>query len=39
MMIAAALMCASLTVVDGDTMRCDGQLMRLLGEEYRCDGT
>lgn len=32
MMIAAGLMCASLTVVDGDTVRCDGQLMRLLGE-------
>jgi len=31
-MIAAGLMCASLTVVDGDTVRCDGQLMRLLGE-------
>jgi endonuclease YncB( thermonuclease family) len=30
-MIAAMLMCASLTAVDGDTVRCDGQLMRLLG--------
>jgi len=31
-MIAAALLtCASLTAVDGDTVRCDGQLMRLLG--------
>ncbi|TAX63366.1 thermonuclease family protein [Rhizobium ruizarguesonis] len=25
------LMCASLTAVDGDTVRCDGQVMRLLG--------
>lgn len=25
-------MCASLTVVDGDTVKCDGQNMRLLGE-------
>ncbi|MBW9053478.1 thermonuclease family protein [Rhizobium mesosinicum] len=30
-MITAMLMCASLTAVDGDTVRCDGQLMRLLG--------
>lgn len=30
-MIAAVLMCASLTAIDGDTVRCDGQLMRLLG--------
>ncbi|MDR9764408.1 thermonuclease family protein [Rhizobium redzepovicii] len=30
-MIAAVVMCASLTAVDGDTVRCDGQLMRLLG--------
>jgi len=25
------MMCLSLTAVDGDTVRCDGQLMRLLG--------
>lgn len=30
-MITAMLMCASLTAVDGDTVRCDGKLMRLLG--------
>ncbi|TBA43660.1 thermonuclease family protein [Rhizobium ruizarguesonis] len=30
-MIATILMCATLTAVDGDTVRCDGQLMRLLG--------
>ncbi|MGO8403977.1 thermonuclease family protein, partial [Rhizobium ruizarguesonis] len=30
-MIAAILMCASLTAVDCDTVRCDGQPMRLLG--------
>jgi endonuclease YncB( thermonuclease family) len=30
-MIAGMLMCATLTAVDGDTVRCDGQLMRLLG--------
>ncbi|PDT14315.1 nuclease [Rhizobium sp. J15] len=30
-MIAAVVMCTSLTAVDGDTVRCDGQLMRLLG--------
>ncbi|WP_311044997.1 thermonuclease family protein [Rhizobium sp. NZLR1b] len=30
-MAAAMLMCSSLTAVDGDTVRCDGQLMRLLG--------
>ncbi|MGR9169630.1 thermonuclease family protein [Rhizobium sp. KDH_Rht_773_N] len=29
-MINAMLMCVSLTAVDGDTVRCDGQLMRLL---------
>ncbi len=32
-MIAGMLMCATLTAVDGDTVRCDGQLMRLLGGE------
>ncbi|MGO8463199.1 thermonuclease family protein [Rhizobium leguminosarum] len=26
------IICASLTVVDGDTVKCDGQNMRLLGE-------
>jgi hypothetical protein len=31
-MIAAVIVCASLTAVDGDTVRCDGQLMRLLGQ-------
>ena len=30
-MIGAVVMCASLTAVDGDTVKCDGQLMRLLG--------
>ncbi len=30
-MIATLLVCASLTVSDGDTLRCDGQLLRLLG--------
>lgn len=28
---AAMIMCVALTAVDGDTVRCDGQLMRLLG--------
>ncbi len=31
-MIATLLVCASLTVVDGDTVKCDGQNLRLLGE-------
>jgi endonuclease YncB( thermonuclease family) len=31
MIAAAMLMCSSLFAVDGDTVRCDGQLMRLLG--------
>jgi endonuclease YncB( thermonuclease family) len=31
-MIAGLIICASLTVVDGDTVNCDGQNMRLLGE-------
>ncbi|MGO4485251.1 thermonuclease family protein [Rhizobium pisi] len=31
-MIAGLIFCASLTVVDGDTVKCDGQNMRLLGE-------
>lgn len=30
-MISALIVCASLTVVDGDTIKCDGQNMRLLG--------
>lgn len=31
-MIASLIICASLTVVDGDTVKCEGQNMRLLGE-------
>ncbi|MBX5063462.1 MULTISPECIES: thermonuclease family protein [Rhizobium] len=31
-MIAGLILCASLTAVDGDTVKCDGQNMRLLGE-------
>ncbi|MBX5239358.1 thermonuclease family protein [Rhizobium sp. NLR22b] len=31
-MIADFILCASLTAVDGDTVKCDGQNMRLLGE-------
>ncbi|MBY3223738.1 thermonuclease family protein [Rhizobium laguerreae] len=31
-MIAGLIICSSLTVVDGDTVKCDGQNMRLLGE-------
>jgi endonuclease YncB( thermonuclease family) len=31
-MIATLLVCASLIAVDGDTVKCDGQNMRLLGE-------
>lgn len=31
-MIATLLVCASLTAVDGDTVKCDGQNLRLLGE-------
>ncbi|MBB4191796.1 endonuclease YncB(thermonuclease family) [Rhizobium aethiopicum] len=31
-MIAELILCASLTAVDGDTVKCDGQNMRLLGE-------
>lgn len=31
-MISVLLVCASLTVVDGDTVKCDGQKLRLLGE-------
>lgn len=30
-MIGTLLVCAVLTAVDGDTVRCDGQKMRLLG--------
>lgn len=32
-MIAGLIICASLSVVDGDTVKCDGQNMRLLGED------
>lgn len=28
----AMIVCTSLSVVDGDTIKCDGQSMRLLGE-------
>ena len=31
-MIAGRIICASLTVGDGDTVKCNGQNMRLLGE-------
>lgn len=31
-MLSAIIICASLSVVDGDTIKCDGQNMRLLGE-------
>lgn len=31
-MIAELILCASLTAVDGDTVKCDGKNMRLLGE-------
>lgn len=31
-MITGLIICASLTVVDGDTVKCAGQNMRLLGE-------
>lgn len=31
-MIATLIVCATLTVSDGDTLKCDGQLLRLLGE-------
>ncbi|CDZ67973.1 Micrococcal nuclease-like nuclease [Neorhizobium galegae bv. orientalis] len=31
-MIGAIIICASLTAVDGDTVKCDGQNMRLLGQ-------
>ena len=31
-MIASLIICAHLAVVDGDTLKCDGQLLRLLGE-------
>jgi endonuclease YncB( thermonuclease family) len=31
-MIAELIVCATLTAVDGDTVKCDGQNMRLLGE-------
>lgn len=31
-MLGTLIICAHLAVVDGDTIKCDGQLMRLLGE-------
>ena len=31
-MIGTLIVCAHLAVVDGDTLKCDGQLLRLLGE-------
>lgn len=31
-MIAELILCASLTAVDGDTVKCDGKNMRLLGK-------
>jgi len=31
-MMAGLIICASLSVVDGDTVKCNGQNMRLLGE-------
>lgn len=31
-MIASLIICSALVAVDGDTIKCDGQLMRLLGE-------
>lgn len=31
-MIATLIVCATLTVSDGDTLKCDGRLLRLLGE-------
>ncbi|MCB5201662.1 thermonuclease family protein [Neorhizobium sp. T786] len=30
-MISALILCATLSVSDGDTLKCDGQLLRLLG--------
>nr|WP_260686673.1 hypothetical protein [Rhizobium bangladeshense] len=32
LIIAGLIICASLTAVDGDTVKCDGQNMRLLGD-------
>ena len=31
-MLPIIMVCAALTVVDGDTVKCDGQKLRLLGE-------
>lgn len=31
-MLEALIFCAILTVVDGDTVRCDGELLRMLGD-------
>lgn len=33
-MITTLLVCATLTAVDGDTVKCDGQNLRLLGEGF-----
>lgn len=30
--MAGLIICASLTIVDGDTVKCDGEKMRLMGE-------
>lgn len=29
--VYSVIVCASLTVIDGDAIRCDGRIMRLLG--------
>lgn len=31
-MLSVVMFCATLTVIDGDTVRCDGQKLRLLGQ-------
>ena len=31
-MVSALIVCAALSVVDGDTIKCDGQNLHLLGE-------
>lgn len=33
-MLSTIIICASLSVVDGDTIKCEGQNMRLLGEGF-----
>lgn len=30
--VFTVLVCTALTVTDGDTVRCDGQLLRMLGD-------